>query len=221
MAYTTRAVSNEGLIAGLVRSGILTESAVKEAMLAVDRGLFSADGQAAYEDAPHSIGQGQTISAPHMHCYALQWCWRHNKDARAILDVGAGSGYLVAALSRLYPNSHVLGIEIVPELVAKARQNLNQFDDSLLASGKVDLVVGNGWKSLNERKFDIIHVGAAAETVPQELVSAMSPGGIMIIPVGRQNENQEILVIRKDAHGKVHQDSMMGVRYVPLVKERQ
>lgn len=157
-----------------------------------------------------------------MHAYCLEWCWKHTQNpAVDILDVGSGSGYLAAAFARLYPQSHVTGIEIVPELVQWSVENMKRYDASLLSGGRVKLVVGNGWKSLGDQQFDLIHVGAAAATVPEELLRAMKPGALMIIPVGPQGDSQEIYQIRKDANGKIEKQSMMGVRYVPLVQERK
>ncbi len=215
--------TNAELVDHLAHLGIIKSARVAGAMNSVDRRLFCTHDRKAqaYEDGPLPIGFGCTISAPHMHAYCLEWALRHVKDAKDVLDVGSGSGYMVAAFAMLYPNARVLGIEIVPQLVSWSHANVDALDPALRSSGRVTLIEGNGWHSLGGRHFDVIHVGAAAPEVPPELLDALRPGGMMIIPVGPQYGAQNIVEVVKDASGKVSQKPLLGVRYVPLVKERQ
>jgi len=95
---------------------------------------------------------------------------------------------------------------------------VNNDDPELLKSGKIELKVGDGWKGDPENApFDVIHVGAAAASLPQSLVDQLKNGGRMIIPVG--TFDQSLMQIDKDENGKVHMKELMGVRYVPLVQK--
>jgi protein-L-isoaspartate(D-aspartate) O-methyltransferase len=173
----------------------------------------------AYNDNPVSLGHGQTISAPHMHAYALEFLQDcASKPNAAVLDVGCGSGYMVALFAELNPSAHVEGIEIVPELVELSRKNLTAQNAKYFENGRISISLGNGWKNIKSNFYDCIHVGAAAETLPEELVNALKDGGQMIIPVG--SFNQELLLITK-VNNSVKKETLMGVRYVPLVKERE
>ena len=98
-----------------------------------------------------------------------------------------------------------------------------QGDNDLLASKKVQFVVGDGWNGLESNgPFDAIHVGAAAAKIPLPLVKQLKIGGRMVIPVGEQGESQELLLVDKIKDGLtedcVNVQRLMGVRYVPLVK---
>ena len=94
-------------------------------MSAVDRGNYSPGDP--YQDSPHPIGYGQTISAPHMHAYALEHLRTaiNRPDAR-VLDVGCGSGYFAVLCARLNPAASVFAIDIVPELVTLSIANANK-----------------------------------------------------------------------------------------------
>lgn len=209
------------LVSQLKAQGIVQSARVEAALLATDRALFVRDSSQAYTDCPHPIGYGATISAPHMHAYCMEWLVAAVPDARAVLDVGSGSGYLVAALAHLYPQATVQGVEIVPELVEWSARNLLAFDPALRASERVRVCTGNGWESLQGSTFDVIHVGAAASRVPEELVAALRPNGVLLLPVGPDKGDQAMQLWRKDARGELQEPRvLLGVRYVPLVQTR-
>ena len=89
---------------------------------------------------------------------------------------------------------------------------------TLLCSGILELRVADGWKEVEgEGPFDAIHVGAAAATLPSALVQQLRKGGRLVIPIGE--DDQELCQIDKHSDGSVTQKSLLGVRYVPLVKE--
>ena len=98
--------------------------------------------------------------------------------------------------------------------------NINKSNRSLIDNGKIKIVLGDGWKGYaQEGPYDCIHVGAAAETVPNALIEQLAPGGRMIIPVGPQGGQQFLVRIDKGEDGMtLTQTNLMGVRYVPLVK---
>ena len=139
-----------------------------------------------------------------------------------VLDVGSGSGYLAAVLSRLIGDAgHVYGIEHIPELVRTSLANLRADDSQLLQ--RVHIKQGDGRLGLpSAAPFDAIHVGAAAAEVPAALVEQLKEGGVLVIPVGAENDEQYLEVIEKRPGGEIQRRIVTGVRYVPLTsKEHQ
>jgi protein-L-isoaspartate(D-aspartate) O-methyltransferase len=217
MAWRTVAESNAALIAGLKREGIIASPLVEKAMLAVDRGVFIP--QSPYVDSPQNIAAGQTISAPHMHAYALEALKEAASRPNAkLLDVGSGSGYFCALLAAANPTAHVVAIEVVPELVELSKKNLAKWNG---VERLPDVRQGNGWEALGDEEYDAIHVGAAAATLPKALVKALKVGGVLLIPIGPHDETQYLTVVRKRSRDDVTEERLMGVRYVPLVTGRQ
>ena len=136
-----------------------------------------------------------------------------------MLDVGVGSGFLAAAFAHLVGSSgRVVGIDRKPALVQLAEANLRRQDPALLSSGRVRLLLADGWRKINEGPFDAIHVGAAAATLPDELVAMLKPGGRMVIPVGPEGSVQELVQVDRGLDGRVQTQALMSVRYVPLIR---
>ncbi|KIM37050.1 hypothetical protein M413DRAFT_448768 [Hebeloma cylindrosporum] len=193
------------------------------AMGGVDRAHYVLDKEDAYEDAPQSISYGATISAPHMHAYACEHLLPYLRPGSKVLDVGSGSGYLVAVLHNLVsPGGKVVGIDHIKELVDFSVDNLKaDGKGEALQKGEIIMVAGDGRLGYpQEGPYDAIHVGAAAPTVPKALIDQLASPGRMFIPVG--NFMQYIEQIDKDAEGNIHTKKVMGVRYVPLThKEAQ
>jgi len=190
----------------------VTDPRVLKAMREVKRHLFvpTASVADAYEDFPLPIGEGQTISQPYI--VALMTEMLAPKPGDRVLEIGTGSGYQAAVLSRLVAD--VYSIEVVKSLSDQARENLAQQGYT-----NVHLLVGdgyNGWPA--EAPFDGIIVTAAPPEVPPKLVDQLKDGGRMVIPVGT-NYQELMLIEKKD--GKVTRRVVTAVRFVPMVKGKK
>ena len=223
MSWRCGGKTNADLVSNLVSHKILKSKLGEQAMLLTDRAHYVPKDiqNEAYDDNPLYLGFGATISAPHMHAYALEYLAPHIKDNSNILDVGSGSGYLTSCLARMTKDGKAFGIDHIEKLVEFSTQNAIKDDPKLIESGKVTFKVVSGFDGLaSEAPFDAIHVGAAAAYVPESLIAQLAPGGRMVIPVGPENGAQEIYLIDKGADGKtLKQQSVMGVRYVPLTNK--
>jgi protein-L-isoaspartate(D-aspartate) O-methyltransferase len=160
----------------------------------------------AYEDGPLPIGHGQTISQPYIVAVMTELLAPGPDDV--VLDVGTGSGYQAAVLSRLA--RRVYSIEIVPELADSARARL-----SALGYTNVEVITGDGWVGLpGQAPFDGILVAAAPPEVPQPLLDQLDAGARLVIPVGQWE--QDLRVYERTREG-IEQRTVFGVRFVPLV----
>ncbi|KAI3894194.1 hypothetical protein MKX03_003751 [Papaver bracteatum] len=213
---------NKGLVANLKRYGVIRSPKVAEVMENIDRGFFvpDSDGNAAYADSPMPIGFNATISAPHMHATCLELLTDNLLPGMRALDVGSGSGYLVACFASMVgPQGRAVGIEHIPELVSASIENIQKSAASpLLELGSLSVHVGdgrNGWPEF--APYDAIHVGAAAREIPKQLIDQLKPGGRLVIPVG--NIFQDLKVIDKNQDGSITVRDETPVRYVPLTSK--
>jgi protein-L-isoaspartate(D-aspartate) O-methyltransferase len=134
----------------------------------------------------------------------------HVRPHHRVLEVGTGSGYQAAILSRLA--REVVSIERYRTLADEAREKLRA-----LGYDNVEVVVGDGLAGVpGEAPFDRIIVTAAAENVPQALLDQLADGGIMVLPVGAQAGAQHIIKLTKSQTG-VARDNLIAVRFVPLL----
>ena len=190
----------------------LTDAKVLAAMTEVPRHEFVPERsrKRAYGDHPLPIGYGQTISQPYIvaemtHQLAL-------KPTSRVLEIGTGSGYQAAVLSELTP--HVYTIEIVKPLAQSARKRLKQ-----LGYNTVQVAEADGYHGWPDRApFDAIIVTCAAGQIPPPLIRQLAKGGRMVIPVGGRYATQSLMLVTKDAKGKVRSRSLMAVRFVPLLR---
>lgn len=163
----------------------------------------------AYNNGPAPIGSGQTISQPYI--VALMSDLLDTKPTDTILEVGTGSGYQAAILSKLV--KQVYSLEIIEELSSKASLRLKK-----LGYNNVTVRTGNGQFGWPEHApFDGIIVTAAAADIPQPLIDQLRPGARLVIPVGLPYSYQELMVIEKKADGKIEARNILGVSFVPLV----
>ncbi len=187
---------------------------VLAAMRSVPRHLFvPPSGQgSAYEDHPLSIGYGQTISQPYIVALMTELA-RPGASDRA-LEVGTGSGYQAAVLSRLV--KEVYTVEILPPLGEEAARRLKD-----LGYSNVRVRIGDGYEGwIEAAPFDIILVTAAPEKVPAPLLDQLRTGGRMVIPVGPIHQVQSLQIIEKDSRGRIHTRDMLPVQFVPLTRPR-
>ncbi|RJF93672.1 protein-L-isoaspartate(D-aspartate) O-methyltransferase [Sphingomonas cavernae] len=187
--------------------------AVLAAMRAVPRHLFvPPDRRAeAYRNYPLPIGEGQTISQPSL--IALMTHLLRPKKGEVVLEVGTGSGYQAAILSRLV--GRVYSIEIVEPLARQAAATLTR-----LGYANVAVRHGDGYAGWpGHAPFDGIIVTAGAPHIPKPLVDQLKPGGRMVIPVGPSHSTQRLMLITKDARGKVVERFIIAVRFVPLTRK--
>jgi protein-L-isoaspartate(D-aspartate) O-methyltransferase len=208
-----RASERAAMVASQIAARGVKDPAVLQAMQEVPRHLFVPLAQRAYAygDHPLPIGYDQTISQPYIVAYmteALGVAGRHR-----VLEIGTGSGYQAAVLSRLA--GQIYSIEIVPELARRAATTLKEAGCS-----NVTVRLSDGYLGWPEHApFDRILVTAAPDHVPQPLVQQLASGGRMVIPVGPAGGVQELLVIEKTASGVV-QKVTIPVMFVPLTRKR-
>jgi protein-L-isoaspartate(D-aspartate) O-methyltransferase len=191
----------------------LNDAKVLEAMQNVPRHWFVPENQQplAYADMPLPIGYDQTISQPFIVAYMTSLLGL--TPEKKVLEVGTGSGYQAAVLAELTP--YVYSIEIVEPLGRSAREKLKQFGYET-----IQVKIGDGYKGWQEHQpFDAMIVTCAPDHVPQPLLDQLKPGGCLVIPVGENSRVQNLVRIRKDQAGLISRESLLPVRFVPLVRE--
>jgi len=167
---------------------------------------------AAYENRPLPIGHGQTISQPYIVALMTELLEVDRDDV--VLEVGTGSGYQAAVLAKLV--SRVKTIEIIRPLGESATKRLRQ-----LGYQNVEVKLADGYYGWPEHApFDGILVTAAGTSIPPPLVKQLKPGGRMVIPVGAPFQTQDLILVTKDAAGKVSTTSVLPVAFVPLTGKR-
>jgi protein-L-isoaspartate(D-aspartate) O-methyltransferase len=194
---------------GLRRRGI-ADQAVLRAMDEVPRGQFVEPDFAgrAYADQALPICCGQTISQPYVVAYMSEQLGL--RPHHRVLEIGTGSGYQAAVLSRLA--REVVTVERYRTLAEQARGRLQA-----LGYDNVEVVVGDGFGGAPGRApFDRVLITAAAETVPQSLVDQLADGGIMVLPLGSHGGAQNIVKLTKSQTGMTR-ENLIAVRFVPLL----
>src|SRR5262245_5701308 len=193
----------------LRRRGI-SDQTVLRTMEEVPREVFVAAGDRghAYRDSALGIACGQTISQPFVVAYMTEQL-QLRKEHKA-LEIGTGSGYQAAVLSRLC--AHVLTIERYRTLADTARDRLealDYFNIEVMFGGGFDVPAGAG-------DFDRIIVTAAMEQIPEKLLERLVPGGILIAPVGPHHGTQTLVRVTRTASG-FERKELVDVRFVPAL----
>lgn len=203
------------LVDGLVRRGYIVTPAVEKAMRSVPREEFLPPElrEDAYVDTPLPIGEGQTISAPHMVAIMVEKL--ELAPGLRVLEIGAGSGYHAAVAAELVkPDGHIFTIERIEPLVRFAIQNLNRAGYSSL----VTVIHGDGTKGLADKApFDRIFVAAGAPDIPKPLTDQLADGGKMLVPVGGRYYQDLIKIERRG--GRLVKEAHGGCVFVPLIGE--
>ena len=165
----------------------------------------------AYDDNPLPIEAGQTISQPYIVALMIEAAVIGPDDK--VLEVGAGSGYAAAVISRIAES--VVAIERHGELAQIARERMAR-----LGYDNVRIIEGDGTRGCaDEAPFDAILAAASGSHVPKPLVDQLAPGGRLVMPVGDPGFVQELVKVTKRPDGTTSQENLGGVRFVPLIGE--
>jgi len=208
-AQRTEGEERMGFLLDLRRRGIGDQAALR-AMDEVPREHFVTpdDVEAAYADRALPIACGQTISQPYVVAYMTEQL--AVEPHHRVLEIGTGSGYQAAVLSRLA--REVVSVERYRTLAEGARTRLETLDYR-----NVVVVVGDGLAGHAEgAPYDRIIVTAAAEEIPDALLAQLAEGGVMLLPLGPHGDAQRIVKLTKSADG-VRREDLIWVRFVPLL----
>ena len=203
------ASARKRMVATQLASRGIKEKRVLDSMRDVPRHKFvpAKVRKLAYVDHPLPIGHEQTISQPFIVAFMTEALRTDPSDR--VLEIGTGSGYQAAVLSKLV--KEVYSIEIVKELGETAKRVLQEEGFK-----NVHVRIGDGYKGWPEKApFDAIIVTCAPEKIPTPLVEQLKDGGRMVIPVGKRDGHQELYLLEKKA-GKMRQKSILPVRFVPM-----
>ncbi|WP_432449775.1 protein-L-isoaspartate(D-aspartate) O-methyltransferase [Aliiroseovarius marinus] len=194
-----------------LRSKGITDKRVLSAMEEIDRGPFIRGlfAERAYEDMPLPISCGQTISQPSVVGLMTQAAEIRPRDK--VLEIGTGSGYQAAILSKLA--RRVYTVDRYRKLVGEARE---LFEDMELHN--ITAMTGDGTRGWpDQAPFDRIIVTAAAEDPPSPLLAQLAIGGIMIVPVGQSDAVQSLIKVTRSDDGFDYEE-LLPVRFVPLLE---
>lgn len=212
----------ERLIRHFISSNTLKTEKVIRAFKEVPRELFLPNSlrDNAYNDTPLPIGNGQTISAPHM-CVIMAEILDLEIGMK-VLEIGTGSGYHAALIAEIVAPSdektsgHVFSIERVNKLSEFARKNIEQAK----YSDRVTVIHGDGTLGYPEQApYNRILVTAAGPKIPEPLIDQLKIGGKLVIPIGGVYFFQTLILLTKDLEGKIKKEKRGGVSFVPLIGE--
>jgi protein-L-isoaspartate(D-aspartate) O-methyltransferase len=210
---TDYAAEREAMVERQLKRRGITEKLILDAFLEVPRECFVSEEYAhlAYGDHPLPIEANQTISQPYIVALMIQAAGIGLRDK--VLEVGAGSGYAAAVISRIA--GQVIAIERQHDLVEVARERLKR-----LGFDNVQIVEGDGTKGCPEKApFDAILAAASGSHVPKPLLDQLAPDGRIVMPIGSPGWSQELVKVTKRPDGTVAQENLGGVRFVPLIGE--
>jgi protein-L-isoaspartate(D-aspartate) O-methyltransferase len=201
------------MVNGQLISRRIRDSAVLEAMAQVPREQFVPleKVQFAYADSPVSIGQGQTISQPYMVALMTQALELSSDDR--VLEIGTGSGYAAAVLSRIAREIYTVERHAKLARAAAARFRQLGYDNIHVRHGDGTL----GWAE--HAPYDAIVVTAGGPAIPEPLQEQLAVGGRLVIPVGPRPDLQELIRVRRYSEKAYGQERLGGARFVPLVGE--
>jgi protein-L-isoaspartate(D-aspartate) O-methyltransferase len=209
MSPFPRADERKKMVERQIAARGIHDQRVLEAMMEIPRHLFIPRpyDRAAYDDNPLPIGSGQTISQPYI--VALMTDLLHPKPTDNVLEIGTGSGYQAAILSRLV--KRLTTVERITQVANLARMNLKS-----IGIDNVVVIEGDGTLGYPDNApYDGIIVTAATPDVPRPLIGQLAEGGTLVAPVGGR-DIQDLITLHKQG-GSIIQESRGGVRFVPLI----
>jgi protein-L-isoaspartate(D-aspartate) O-methyltransferase len=199
------------LVRILKYEGYIKSKDVEQAFLETPREEFAPDNikNYSYFDTPLEIGNGQTISAPHMVAIMIEAL--DLKKGQKVLEIGAGSGYHVAIASKLVgDNGHIFTVERFHSLVDFAKTNLKK-----IGTTNVTVELGDGSEGLPKfSPYDRIYVTCAAPDIPPPLIDQLKDKGKLLIPIGETICN--LILIEKN-NKKLNKTNLGGCAFVPLI----
>jgi protein-L-isoaspartate(D-aspartate) O-methyltransferase len=211
-AYYAR--QRQQMIDHQIRARGIRDEAIIMALESVPRELFVPPEyqHAAYQDTPLPIPGRQTISQPYVVALMMRALRLQAEDC--VLEVGSGSGYATALLSRIVREVH--GVERHEVLVAYARERLEKlgYDNAHIHHGDGTM----GW--LPASPYDAIMVSASGPEVPEALRQQLAIGGRLVMPIGHARDLQSLLLVRRGGHDSFQHKDLGGVRFVPLIGEQ-
>ncbi len=210
-AFTQRTTERNQMVARQIQERDVSDLDVLRAMRTVPRHAFvmKQDLRRAYRDHPLPIGLGQTISQPYIVAYMTE-VLKLGPNSR-VLEIGTGSGYQAAVCAEIA--GEVFTIEILEKLAESAKKHLAE-----LGYQNVYVKAGDGYFGWSRHgPFDAIIITAAAGMIPPPLIEQLKPGGRMILPLGSPFGAQTLVLVTKDAEGRVQTRRLLAVRFVPMI----
>lgn len=206
-----RVADRERMVEKQIAGRDVTMPRVLEAVREVPRHLFVPPAQVdrAYLDAPLPIGSGQTISQPYIVAFMIEASGL--ADGETALEIGAGSGYAAAVMSRIA--GYVYAVERLPDLARQAKENLRK-----TGYDNVEIIEGDGSRGYEaQAPYDVIIVSAGGPRVPESLKRQLKPGGRLIIPIGRDDGFQDLIRVTGTDDDNFNYETIAGVSFVPLI----
>lgn len=217
-AILTAHLKNMSIVDFLINEGSLKTEEIIKAFRKVKRQDFvlPEDREMAEMDIPLPIDHGQTISQPTTVAFTIELLGPQKGEK--VMDIGSGSGWTTAILAEIVgEDGKVFGIELLQELKEFGEENVSKYN--YISKGIAEMIQADGYKGLiDEAPFDRILISAAAEKVPKELLKQLRVGGVLVIPVGRPYEIQDIVRIERIGEDEFKETRYPGFIFVPLVK---
>ncbi|WP_435117466.1 protein-L-isoaspartate(D-aspartate) O-methyltransferase [Halolamina sp. C58] len=199
----------EQLVERLRDRGTIERDVTAEALRSVPRHEFVPEDRRseAYRDQPLPIGEGQTVSAPHMVVVMVDRLRLEPGDQ--VLEIGTGCGYHAAVTAEVVGEENVFSVEYVPELADRARETFDRLGYDIAVR------TGDGHEGWPEHApYDAAYLTCAAEAVPSAVVEQVRPGGRVLAPVGSARQELVRLTVRED--GRTERETFGGVRFVRM-----
>lgn len=203
----------ERMVRNQIESRGIADPVILDAFRSVPRESFVDEKHRrwAYDDNPLPIEAGQTISQPYIVALMIEAAGLGTGDK--VLEVGAGSGYAAAVMSRIA--RQVVGIERQHDLVEIARERLQR-----LGYDNVRIVEGDGTRGCpEEAPFNAILAAASGSHIPEPLIDQLAPDGCLVMPVGKPQDVQHLVKVTRREDGSLQQSDLGQVRFVPLIGE--